>query len=58
MVEEKGKGNEKTFNAVSYFDEIHSWQLDEPKLTEKTESFNKVMNDWYIAMSIVRITLI
>jgi hypothetical protein len=36
----------------SSFDEIYSWQLDEPELSSGTESFCKAMN-WFDISNIV-----
>ncbi len=35
------------------FSKIYSWQLDEPKLKETNEPFNKSMNDWFHISSLV-----
>lgn len=53
IIDQKVKGEEKSFKLTSHFEEINSWQLDEPKLNERTEPFNKAMSDWFKAMEIV-----
>jgi hypothetical protein len=52
-IKNESDSKEKEFKIESTFDHLYSWQLDEPKLTKETESFNKAMNDWFAISSIV-----
>jgi len=57
VFEEDKKNDQNKMELKSNFSEIYSWQLDEPKINNKTDSFCKAMNWMDIAKIVNRIFL-
>lgn len=55
--EETNAKKQKSYEAKSHFESIFSWQLDEPELSPKTESFNRAMTDWFTIMETVTLKI-